>query len=264
MLEGGGTTCGLRGPTPVLAIDLPPASDGGGGTGFARNSPEEVLPQLLSSRLTWDGGGATTAGAGSYNSELGITSRRVADTGGATTSTVCVSGTRALAKSRCVSRGAGATTVGASEVEVRILSRETFGVGGTIAALNAGDVRLVLVEISGAGAMTFIAGAFIDRLADELNSGEGATTLIAGKVGAVRDERKPSAGGGPGFALKASRLATAESECGRLTLGASTTFSTALSPRATRIACVRWWACCPPARPVFPACAPPRSFVRGS
>src|ERR1700692_172987 len=189
---------------------------------------------------------------------------RVAAPAGATTSTVCVSGTRALAKSRCVSRGAGATTVGASEVEVRILSRETFGVGGTIAALNAGDVRLVLVEISGAGAMTFIAGAFIDRLADELNSGEGATTLIAGKVGAVRDERKPSAGGGPGFALKASRLATAESECGRLTLGASTTFSTALSPRATRIACVRWWACCPPARPVFPACAPPRSFVRGS
>ena len=50
------------------------------------------------------------------------------------------------------------------------------------------------------------------RLAEEFNSGDGGTTLIAGSVGAVRVERSPSAGGGPGFGLKASRLATAESE----------------------------------------------------
>ena len=46
----------------------------------------------------------------------------------------------------------------------------------------------------------------------EFNSGEGGTTLIAGSAGAVREERSPSAGGGPGFVLNASRLATAESE----------------------------------------------------
>jgi hypothetical protein len=80
---------------------------------------------------------------------------------------------------------------------------------------------------------------FAARLADEFNSGEGATALIAGSVGAVREERSPSAGGGPGFGLIASKLATAESECGRFTLGASTTCSVGLSPRATRMACVR-------------------------
>jgi hypothetical protein len=75
------------------------------------------------------------------------------------------------------------------------------------------------------------------RVAGEFNSGEGGTAfiVIAGSIGAVREERRPSAGGGPGFGLKASRFATAESECGRFTLGASTTFSLGLSPRATRI-----------------------------
>jgi hypothetical protein len=89
-----------------------------------------------------------------------------------------------------------------------------------------------------------VVSVFAVRLADEFNSGEGGTTLIvvryAGRVGAVREDRSPSAGGGPGFDLKASRLATAESECGRFTLGASTTFSRGLSPRATRMVCVRW------------------------
>jgi len=50
------------------------------------------------------------------------------------------------------------------------------------------------------------------RLAEEFNSGEGGTALIAGRVGEVREDRSPSAGGGPGFVLNASRLATAESE----------------------------------------------------
>ena len=116
---------------------------GGGGTGLARTSPVAELPQLLRSRLTCDGGGATTAGAGSDSLGVGDTSRWGVETGGATTSTVCVNGTRELAKSRCASRGAGAMTVGASGFAVRILSRETFGAGGTMAALKAGEVRVL-------------------------------------------------------------------------------------------------------------------------
>ena len=206
-----------------------------------RMSPVAELPQLLRSRLTCDGGGATTAGAGSVSLGVDDTSRWGAETGGATTSTLCVSGTRESAKSRCSSRGAGATTVGASGLAVRILSRETFGAGGMIAAFKIGEVRVGVRETSGAGGMTLLVSVLERRLADEFNSGEGGTALIviAGSAGAVREERRPSAGGGPGFGLNASRLATAESECGRFTLGASTTLSLGLSPRATRIVCVR-------------------------
>ena len=134
-------------------------------------------------------------------------------------------------------------TFGAIGFAVRILSWETLGAGGTMVALKAGELRVLAWETSGAGGMMF---AVMDpgvRLADEFNSGEGGTALIAGSVGAVKEERRPSAGGGPGFDLKASRLATAESEWGRFTLGASTIFSLGLSPRATRMVCVRWWAC---------------------
>jgi hypothetical protein len=190
MLAGGGTTWGARAPTPDLASDPPPDAVGGGGTGFVRKSPVAEPPQLLRSRLTCDGGGATMAGAGRVSLGVDDTSRWGAETGGATTSTVWVRGTRELAKSRCASRGAGAITVGASGFAVRILSRETFGAGGV----------MLVVKILGV------------RLADEFNSGEGGTALIAGRVGAVREERRPSAGGGPGFGLNASRLATAESE----------------------------------------------------
>jgi hypothetical protein len=136
-------------------------------------------------------------------------------------------------------------TVGASGLAVRNLSRETFGAGGTIAAfivaLRVGEVRVGARETSGAGGMMLVVRMLGAFLADEVTSGEGGTALIviAGSVEAVREERRPSAGGGPGFGLNASRLATAESECGRFILGASTTFSLGLSPRATRIVCVR-------------------------
>jgi hypothetical protein len=60
--------------------------------------------------------------------------------------------------------------------------------------------------------MTLVARLFVVRLAGEFTSGAGGTGLSAGRTGAVREERSPSAGGGPGFGLKASRLATAESE----------------------------------------------------
>src|ERR1019366_4628909 len=177
MLAGGGTTCVPSVPAPDLASDPPPEALGGGGTGFARKSPVAELPQLFRSRLTCDGGGATTAEAGSDSLGLDDTSRGGAEAGGAITSTVCVNGTRELAKSRCVSRGAGAMTVGASGFAVRILSRETFGAGGMMLVVRMLGVRLV----------------------DEFNSGEGGTALIAGSAGAAREERRPSAEGGPGF-----------------------------------------------------------------
>ena len=221
--------------------DPPPDSVGGGGTGFVRKSPVAELPQLLRSRLTCDGGGATTAGAGSVSLGVDETSRWGAETGGATTSTVCVRGTRESARSRCVSRGAGATTVGASGLAVRILSRETFGAGATIDEFRVGAVRVGVGETSGAGGMTLVVRTLeLVREEEEFNSGEGGTALIviAGSIGAMREERRPSAGGGPGFDLKASRLATAESECGRFILGASTTLSLGLSPRATWMVCV--------------------------
>jgi hypothetical protein len=134
-------------------------------------------------------------------------------------------------------------TVGASGLAVRIWSCDTFATGGaTTDALMLGELRVLERVTSGAGATTFVVRLLALRPAEAFSSGEGGTTFvfIAGRVGAIKVERKPSAGGGPGFALKASRLATAESECGRLTLGASTIFSVGLSPRATRIVCVRW------------------------
>lgn len=144
MLAGGGTTWGASVPTPVLASEPPPEAVGGGGTGLARKSPVAELPQLLRSRLTCDGGGATMAGAGSVSLGVDDTSRCGAETGGTTTSTVCVNGTRELAKSRCASRGAGAMTVGASGFAVRMLSRATFGAGGTIVGLTtAGEERVL-------------------------------------------------------------------------------------------------------------------------
>src|SRR5450755_107484 len=244
MLAGGGTTCGVR-PVPAdLPSDPPPDADGGGGTGVVRKAPAAALPQLLRSRLTCDGGGAITAGAGSVSLGLDAASRAGAETGGGITSTLCVRGTRELAMSWGVSRGAGATTLGASASAVRILSRETFsremlGAGGTMAAFNVGELRVLARETSGAGGTMLGVRLFAARLADEFNSGEGATTFIAGKTGAVSVERGPSAGGGPGLGLNASRLATAESECGRFSLGASTIFSLGLSPRATRMVWVR-------------------------
>src|SRR6266852_4593677 len=85
-------------------------------------------------------------------------------------------------------------TVGASGFAVRILSCETFGAGGTMAALKVGEVRVAVRETSGAGGMMLVVRMLGVRLADEFNSGEGGTTLMAGRVGAVREERRPSAG----------------------------------------------------------------------
>ena len=227
---------------PDRANDPPPDAVGGGGTGFRRKSPEFVVPQLLRSRLTCDGGGAMTAGAGRVSFEAEETSRAGAETGGATTSTLCDIGARELARSRCASRGAGATTVCASGFAVRIWSRETLGAGATTEALRLGDVRARVRATSGAGGTILSFKALAARLVGAFTSGEGGTTVISGNEGATSFERSPSAGGGPGSDLKASKFATAESEWGRLIFGASTIFSLGLSPRATRMVCVRCFA----------------------
>ncbi len=143
MLAGGGTTCGAIVAAPDLASELPPDAVGGGGTGLACMSPVADLPQLLRSLLTCDGGGATTAGAGSDSLGVDDTSRWGAETGGATTSGVCDSGRRELARSRCASCGAGAMTVCASGFAVCILSREMFGAGSTTVVLMVADARVL-------------------------------------------------------------------------------------------------------------------------
>jgi hypothetical protein len=142
MLAGGATTCGVSAAPLDLANEPPPDADGGGGTGFARRSPVAVAPQLLRSRLTCDGGGATTTAAGKVSLGVEEKSRGGAEAGGGTTSTVCAIGVRELARSRGVSRGAGATTVCASGSAVRILSRVTLGAGCTTDAFNVGEVRV--------------------------------------------------------------------------------------------------------------------------
>jgi hypothetical protein len=76
ILAGGGTTCVASVPTPdARDRDPPPDAVGGGGTGWVRKSPVVEVPQLLRSRLTCDGGGATTAGAGSVSLGVDETSR---------------------------------------------------------------------------------------------------------------------------------------------------------------------------------------------
>src|SRR5271157_5153139 len=176
MLAGGGTTCGVSVAAPDLASDPPPDAVGGGGTGLVRMSPVAELPQLLRSRLTCDGGGATTAGAGSVSLGVDDTSRWGAETGGATTSTVCVSGTRELARSRCVSRGAGATTRGANGSTFRLLSREastreTSGAGETMVGFKSCEGRVLARGTSGAGGTTSVVRALAARLDAAFNSG---------------------------------------------------------------------------------------------
>lgn len=196
-------------------------------------------PQLLRSRFTCDGGGAMTTGAGKVSFAVDAVSRCGAETGGATTLVVCVSEDRELARSRCASVGAGATTAGFIAVALRTWSRFTSGAGATMGALTDGKARAFARARSGAGAMALAVKLSGLRVRVEFNSGVGGTTAGTGREGAVNVERKPSAGGGPGTGLNASRFATDESERGRFSLGASTTFSVGVEPRATRIVCVR-------------------------
>lgn len=202
-----------------------------------RMSPVRVLPQLFRSRLTCDGGGAITAGTGSDSFGAKAASRPGAETGGATTFTVCCRGARELAKSCGVSCGAGATTLVASAFAARSLSRFTSGAGVIGDGFIVGVLRVFACEISGAGGTMFVVRLWARLPA--CTSGVGGTALISGRSGANSFEPSPSAGGGPGFGLKASRFATALSLRGSLSFGASTTVSARRSPRTTRIVCVR-------------------------
>ena len=111
------------------------------------------LPQLFKSLLTCEGGGATTAGAGSDNFEASVESRAGAETGGATAFTVCETGARELARSRG-SCGAGATTFCVSPASVCLLSCVTSGAGATSFASSVGEFR-VRCATSGVGGTTF-------------------------------------------------------------------------------------------------------------
>jgi hypothetical protein len=93
--------------------------------------------------------------------------------------------------------------------------------------------------VVGGGAMIVLDRPGVARVRSRRTSGGGASSASFDKVGAVREDLSPSAGGGPRFDLKASRFATGALEMGSLRLGASTTFSVAALPRATRIAWLR-------------------------
>jgi hypothetical protein len=164
------------------------------------------------SREISEGGGATTDGAGSVSLGFELVIRSGAEIGGGTTATACEPGARMGVMSRCGALGLGGTTAAFMGRVDRIFSRSASGVGGTMLAFSAGTARVLSLRTSCDGGIAF--------------------SVITG----MRDEDcKPSSGAGPGTGLYAIRFATAESDCGKCSLGASTTFSRNDSPRATRM-----------------------------
>jgi hypothetical protein len=98
--------------------------------------------------------------------------------------------------------------------------------------------RLRSAALEGGGATTPLFKRGIDRSSSRITSGGGATIAFFESDGVGVAAFKPSAGGGPGMDLKASRFATGARDMGKLRLGASTTFSLREVPRATRMVCV--------------------------
>jgi len=190
--------------------------------------------------VTWLGGGEITLGAGSVSRAWEFVTCSGAETGGGIIDTACDPGIRGDVMSLGIPLGLGGITAALIEGDARNLSRRTSGLGGTTAS-RTGAVSILSRCTSGLGA-----------------------TAISDRSGARKLDLNPSAGGGPGIGLYASRLATAALDCGNFRLGASTTFSCSRSPRATRITWVRWNASFPPACPARPALAPPRSSVCGN
>src|ERR1700758_2824884 len=78
---------------------------------------------------------------------------------------------------------------------------------------------------AGGGATTALASPGVVRFSSRKVSGGGATMAFFESVGGVREDFSPSAGGGPGTGLTASRFATGARENRNLGLGASTTLS---------------------------------------
>jgi len=285
---GGGTTSCVPKSLPIrLLINEPlPLGVGGGGTTVLDCPATLPLASLRKSReVSVEGGGAMTEVVGNASLGLRAASRSGADTGGGTTATLLIC-TCERATSGLTAAGAGGITLplragaerallrdtsagaGAITVEFRAgatsgCSRATLGAGGTTVEFNDGAVRALSRERLGAGGTTELRVKPPRDRSRATLAGAGATTF-AGRLGRVREACSPSDGGGPGTGLNARRLATASMEAGSFKLGASTTFGVRELPRATRMVCVRWCASRPPARPLVPDCAPPKSSVRGS
>jgi hypothetical protein len=121
----------------------------------------------------------------------------------------------------------------------KVCSERTLGAGGTTVAFRIGAVRELLAAAPGAGGTTESSAGAPRDWSRVTFTFAGAITL-AGRLGAVSEERKPSAGGGPGlfFTFTASKFATAPVEVGILRSGASTIWDASERPRATLIVCV--------------------------
>ena len=130
--------------------------------------------------------------------------------------------------------GAGAMMLESNKGAMRVCSLRTLGAGATIAEFRDGAVRDLLDEMLGAGGITASNVIPPREWLAATSMGAGAITF-AGRLGAVREECRPSTGSGPGLDLRASRLATAPAEEGSLSAGASTTFAASELPRATRM-----------------------------
>jgi hypothetical protein len=133
--------------------------------------------------------------------------------------------------------GAGGITLVVSAAVERVRSLETVGAGATTLVFSAGAMSTRSREALGAGwitdpSETAVCGRSLVRL------GTGAITLD-GRLGALREDRMPSVGGGPASGRIASKFATAAAEGASLSRGASRTFSTIEPPRATLIVWVR-------------------------
>ena len=184
-------------------------------SGFATAPAPNPGPRGLISRAICVGGGAITDGAGSVSRGCCLVDCSGAETGGGITATACEPG-----------------------MGTKISRRGALGLGGTMAAFSDGVERILSRCASGVGGMTFAFNIGARCALSLRTSGVGATA--ASVIAGTRNEDfRPSAGAGPGIGLNASRLATAESDCGSFSLGASTTFSRSDSPRATRIVWVR-------------------------
>ncbi len=224
--EGGGATTDGAGR---LSLALRAVSRSGADTGGGTTATLFICTRVGATSLP------TAAGAG------GITLVLSAGTGRARSPEMRVDagaitlGVRegaASARSR-ETRGAGAMMLGSSTGANKVCSERTLGAGGTTTAFRDGADRDLSEEMLGAGGTTELRSSAARDLPRVAFTGGGAITLT-GRLGATREECKPSEGGGPGLAaFKASRLATAPAVAGSLRLGASTTLGASEPPRAT-------------------------------
>src|SRR5713101_6335152 len=251
---GGGTIVGEEVPTLPLSRrrkSRAESAEGGGATTEGAGRLSFALRAL--SRSGEETGGGTTATLFICTRD-GETSRLTDAGAGGITLALSDGVERAWSRETCVDAGpmtltfndgaamvrsrdrlgAGAMMLVFKDGAISVCSDRTLGAGGTIAGFRAGAPRDCAEERLGAGGTTELSVSPSRDRSRVTFTGAGATTF-AGRLGAVREECKPSAGSGPGFDLKASRLATAAMEEGSLRLGATTTCDASELPRATRM-----------------------------